>query len=144
MNDLLPSAVLVLAGAALAVSGIMVHRKRWLGWVRIDRLVPGTPSLAITWLGLWLATLPLLPLALDNAPELLGGVLALVSNLLLIAGILGFLWYPGRLMPRWMQEDRKRILAGDDLFARTYLQERHPAPRPGDPLPEPRRGHEAP
>ena len=142
MNDLLPSAVLVLGGAALAVSGVMVHRKRWLGWLRLDRLVPGTPSLAITWLGLWLATLPLLPLVLDY--RMLGGLSALVSNLLLAAGILGFLWYPVRLMPRWMQEERKRILAGDDLFARTYLQDRHPAPRPGDPLPEPRRGQDTP
>ncbi|WP_146065603.1 hypothetical protein [Arthrobacter pityocampae] len=84
-----------------------------------DAFMPGKPSLAMLPLGFWMATMPFGNILLD-APEPISGIFALLSTGCLAFGLLGCLYVPRFLQPRWMKESDDRIKRGEGLHATTY------------------------
>jgi hypothetical protein len=96
----------------------MIRQKRMYLLVG-DAFMPGKPSLAMLPLGFWMATLPFGD-ALLGAPEPISSIFAFLSTGCLAFGLLGCLYVPRFLQPRWMKDSDDRIKRGEGLYAAKY------------------------
>ncbi len=106
-------------GVFLFWASLSMIRQRWMYLIVGDAYMPGKPSLAMLPLGFWMATLPF-GHALLGAPEPISGTFAFLSTGCLAFGLLGCLYVPRFLQPRWMKDSDDEIERGEGLYATTY------------------------
>lgn len=94
-------------GGCMLLLGILAHTgiNRTGHFMRL--YTTGVPDLALFYLGIFFFSLPVALLLMDVLPPILTALLgfAVLGNL--FVGVIGFLWLPRFMRPRWM-DDRDR------------------------------------
>ncbi len=106
-------------GVFLFWASLSMIRQKWMYLLVGDAFLPGKPSLAMLPLGFWMATLPFGD-ALLGAPEPISGIFAFTNLGAMVLGLLGCLYVPRFLQPRWMKDSDDEIKRGEGLYAREY------------------------
>ena len=120
-NDWGLFAVMFPFGLLLLVGGLLVYRKKFVYLVVLDERFPGKPSLACTFLGMWLMLLPASGFREITAHEAIFVPYALLTFVCQGIGILGWLWMPKFMQPRWMKEFDQLVARGEDLYTRRFI-----------------------
>lgn len=106
-------------GLLLFTGGLLLYRKKFVGLLILDESFPGKPSLACTYLGAWLMLLSVWGVVTFNGA--LAGPYGLLTFACQGIGMLGWLWMPKFLQPKWMKEVDRLMARGEDRFTTDFL-----------------------
>ena len=108
-------------GLFLFIAGLLVYRKKFPGYLAMDRILPGKPSLATTYLGAWIMLLPMSHIITEAGNEVLLFLYAAAAFACFAIGIGGAFWMPRILQPKWMKESDRLEARGEDLYSTVFL-----------------------
>lgn len=115
-------AILFPLGLFLFVCGLLLYRKKFVGLVVLDGFLPGKPSVASTYLGVWLMCLSVAHFVTESENPFLVFPFGAVMFGAQAIGMIGFLWMPKFLQPKWMKQTDRRISRGQSRY-RQFLKE---------------------
>lgn len=73
------------------------------------RITTGVPDLALLYLGIFFFFLPLAVLVMDEVPPILAVLVGFGVLGSLFVGVVGFLWMPRFMRPRWMKDRDREV-----------------------------------
>lgn len=106
-------------GVFLVWASISMIRQKWMYLLVGDAFMPGKPSLAMLPLGIMMACSPFGGLVLA-LPQPWSGLFGLFLMACMTLGLLGCLYMPRFLQPRWMKDSDDEIKRGEGLYANEY------------------------
>ena len=97
-------AILFPVGLLLFTGGVLLYRRKFVGLIVLDSFLTGKPSLACTYLGVWLMLMSVGHFVLETEVDALIVPYGLLALGCLAIGVIGWLWMPRFLQPRWMKK----------------------------------------
>lgn len=107
-------AVVFPLGVLAFLYGLYVYRHKFGYPIGLDRRSTGKPSLACTYLGVWIMLLSVANFPQVTSIEAIFIPYALLMFVFQLIGILGWFWMPKVLQPKWMKELDRRAARGDN------------------------------
>lgn len=123
-NDWALFAVMFPLGLLAFIGGLLVYLKKYVHLVVLDDFSTGKPSLACTFLGMWVMLLPAANFREITANEVIFIPYALLTFACQGIGILGWFWMPKFMQPAWMKEGDRLIARGEDQFTKRYIKKK--------------------
>lgn len=120
-NDWALFAVMFPFGLLLFVGGLLVYKQKMVPPALDDRF-PGKPSLACTFLGMWLMLLPASNFREITSSDIIFVPYALLTFACQGIGILGWLWMPKFMQPAWLKEADRLKARGKVRRIRQYVK----------------------